>query len=168
MRPAQRGGDSLFSYLSQPVAVLPNSTSPLASRFLPLPSLTRPSPLDSPLPTGLTPRPLDSPLSSRICRTTPPLSFTRMPPSRLSLLSLLALLATACSPPAHIGGAPSTAPSPSAEWGAQKTTGAGATFDKTETARAERGSAIPVELATRMDRLSIADAVDLALGNSPQ
>ena len=88
-----------------------------------------------------------------------------MSPSRLSLL---ALFVVACAPPAHIGGAPSTAPSPSAEWPAQKTTGAGATFDKTEMARATRGSVVPADLSTRMDRLSIADVVDLALGNSPQ
>ena len=81
---------------------------------------------------------------------------------------LLALISTACAPPAHIGGAPSTAPAPSAEWPAQKTTGAGSAFNATEAARASRGSAIPVDLATRMDRLSVADVVDLALGNSPQ
>src|ERR1035437_1098353 len=88
-----------------------------------------------------------------------------MSPSRLSLL---ALCIAACSPPAHIGGAPSTAPAPSTEWPAQKTTGASKTFDKTETARATRGSVVPAELATRMDHLSIDDLADPALGNTPQ
>ena len=82
--------------------------------------------------------------------------------------ALATLISAACAPPAHIGGAPSAAPSPSAEWPAQKTTGAGATFNSDEMQRATRGASVPADLATRMDRLTLADVVDLALGNSPQ
>ncbi len=81
---------------------------------------------------------------------------------------LTSLLITACSPPAHIGGEPAVAPTPSAEWPAAKPTGASKPFDANETARANRGAVIPSDVSTRMDRLSIADVVDLALGNSPQ
>src|SRR5690242_2979549 len=88
-------------------------------------------------------------------------------PARI-LTSLLGLLAVACAPPARVGGAPSTAPAPSKEWGSAKPTGADATFSRDETARATRGAVIPADLSTRMDRLTIADVVDLALGNSPQ
>ena len=80
----------------------------------------------------------------------------------------LGLVAAACAPPAHIGGAPAVAPSPSAEWASQKTTGAGATFNSTEADRATRGAVIPPEVSARIDNLSIGDVVDLALGNSPQ
>jgi outer membrane protein len=85
-----------------------------------------------------------------------------------NLMVLLTLATAACAPPAHIGGAPSTAPAPSAAWGSQKSTGAGATFDSGEMQRATRGAVVPADLSTRMDRLTIADVVDLALGNSPQ
>ncbi len=83
-------------------------------------------------------------------------------------LFAVATTASACAPPAHIGGAPSAAPTPSAEWGSQKSTGASATFNSDESQRAMRGSYIPSEITTRMDRLTIGDVVDLALGNSPQ
>jgi len=91
-------------------------------------------------------------------------------PSLHSLLSLslLTALAGACSPPARIGGSPSTAPSPSSAWPARKPTGAGAAFDAAETQRATRGTVVPAELSSRLTQLSIADVVDLALGNSPQ
>jgi outer membrane protein len=83
-------------------------------------------------------------------------------------LPLLTAISAACVPPAHIGGAPSTAPAPSAEWPASAASGAGSAFNSIETQRATRGAVIPADLSTRMDRLSIADVVDLALGNSPQ
>ena len=82
--------------------------------------------------------------------------------------ALATLISAACAPPAHIGGAPSTAPSPSVEWPAKKATGAGATFNSDEMQRATRGASVPADLIARMDRLTIADVVDLALGNSPQ
>src|ERR1035437_571697 len=85
-----------------------------------------------------------------------------------TLIALATLISSACAPPAHIGGAPSTSPSPSVLWPAQKATGAGATFNSDEMQRATRGASVPADLVTRMDRLSIADVVDLALGNSPQ
>src|SRR5580692_5855510 len=86
------------------------------------------------------------------------------------LMSLFAVATTAsaCAPPAHIGGVPSAAPTPSAEWVSQKATGAGAAFNSDESQTAMRGSYIPSEVSTRMDRLTIGDVVDLALGNSPQ
>lgn len=77
-------------------------------------------------------------------------------------------LSAACSPPSRVGGAPSTAPAPSKEWTSAKPTGADATLNRDETARATRGAVIPADLSPRMDRLTIADVVDLALGNSPQ
>ena len=92
-----------------------------------------------------------------------------MTPSRsLSVVASLALGAAACSPPARIGGAPSVAPAPAAEWTAQKKTGAERTFTADESKLAVRGTSVPADLTARMDRLTIADVVDLALGNSPQ
>ncbi len=82
----------------------------------------------------------------------------------LSIVSIIA----ACTPPSRIGGEAATAPKPSAEWTAQKATGAGEKFDASEMARATRGAMIPADLADRMQRLTIGDVVDLALGNSPQ
>ena len=80
----------------------------------------------------------------------------------------LCLIAAACAPPARIGGAPSVAPAPSNEWTAAQKTGGGAPLNNTETGRAMRGAVIPVEVAGRMDRLTLGDVVDLALGNTPQ
>src|SRR5476649_1875480 len=87
---------------------------------------------------------------------------------RPNLISLLAFTAAACAPPAQIGGAPSAAPSPSTEWTSQKATGAGEKFNGSEMQRATRGAVIPPDVSTRMNRLTIGDVVDLALGNSPQ
>jgi outer membrane protein TolC len=83
-------------------------------------------------------------------------------------ITFLCFIAAACAPPARIGGSPSVAPAPSSEWTAAQKTGGGAPLNGTETARAVRGAVIPVEVAGRMDRLSLGDVVDLALGNSPQ
>ncbi len=85
---------------------------------------------------------------------------------RLAILTFL--LTASCSPPKTIGGEPSVAPTPSKEWPAAKPTGASKPFNSTETDRANRGAVIPSDVSTRMDRLSISDVVDLALGNSPQ
>jgi outer membrane protein len=87
---------------------------------------------------------------------------------RRTILIALATLAAACSPPKIIGGAPAAAPSPSTEWTAGKQTGGSALFNATETTRATRGAIIPADVSTRLNRLTIADVVDLALGNSPQ
>lgn len=84
-----------------------------------------------------------------------------------NFISLLALT-SACAPPAQIGGAPSTAPAPSTEWPSQQSTGAGAKFSGVEMQRATRGAIVPPDVANHMTRLTIADVVDLALGNSPQ
>lgn len=87
---------------------------------------------------------------------------------RPNLTSLFALALAACAPPARVGGAPSTAPSPSTEWTSQKATGASERFNGDETARATRGAIVPPDVATRMSQLTLGDVVDLALGNSPQ
>jgi outer membrane protein len=79
----------------------------------------------------------------------------------------LTLLA-ACSPPSQIGGAPASAPAPAAPWTAERQTSAGDAFDATERARATRGAVVPPDVMSRMDRLTVGDVVDLALGNSPQ
>lgn len=91
-----------------------------------------------------------------------------MPPSRLLLVVSLLISGSACAPPAHIGGAPSTAPAPSGTWDAKKAPESTTPFNATEQQRATRGAAIPPELTTRMDLLTVGDVVDLALGNSPQ
>jgi outer membrane protein len=90
--------------------------------------------------------------------------FVRNPIRAGVVLGLL----TACAPPSRVGGAPSTAPAPSAEWTAQKRTGAGEAFDGTERERATRGAVVPRDVASRLDRLTVGDVVDLALGNNPQ
>jgi outer membrane protein TolC len=59
-------------------------------------------------------------------------------------------------------------PAPSTEWNAGKRTGADKQFTGTEAARATRGAVVPLDISSHLDRLSIADVVDLALGNSPQ
>jgi outer membrane protein len=86
----------------------------------------------------------------------------------LIFTTLFSLCTAACSPPSQIGGAPAVAPAPSAEWGAEKATGAGTAFSSGETQRAMRGAVIPADLSARLDRLTVGDVVDLALGNSPQ
>ncbi len=92
-----------------------------------------------------------------------------MPKSRHLLTAALVCAASAaCSPPAHIGGAPSTAPVPSGEWSAKKAPESVSPFNSTEQQRATRGAVVPPDLSTRMDRLTMGDVVDLALGNSPQ
>ena len=75
----------------------------------------------------------------------------------------LTLAASSCSPPAHIGGAPSTAPAPSGVWDAKKAPEAAAPFNGTEQQRATRGTLIPPDVASRMDRLTVGDVVDYVL-----
>src|ERR1035437_9457874 len=74
MRPTQKGGVSPLLTSQLAGRRSRHSNSPLASRFLPLPSLTRRSPLDSPLPSGLAAPRSPSPLPSGF---TPP----RCPPT---------------------------------------------------------------------------------------
>src|SRR5579862_4669403 len=91
------------------------------------------------------------------------MSFRR--PSH-SLLAVVALVVLACTPPASVGGVRATPGGPSAEWKAPAE--AGAPLRDTETKLATRGSAVPPDVVSRMDRLALIDIVDLALGNSPQ
>ncbi len=92
-----------------------------------------------------------------------------MPKSRYVLpATLLCVAFAACSPPAHIGGAPSTAPAPAANWDAKKAPESIAPFDAAERDRANRGAVVPPDLSSRMNLLTMGDVVDLALGNSPQ
>jgi outer membrane protein TolC len=92
-----------------------------------------------------------------------------MPKSCLSVSATLVCMASvACSPPSRIGGAPAVAPAPSVQWDAKKAPESAAPFNASEQARATRGTVIPPEVATRIDRLTVGDVVDLALGNSPQ
>ena len=93
-----------------------------------------------------------------------------MPKSRHLLTAALVCGAASacCSPPSRIGGAPATAPAPSAVWDAKRAPESAAPFNSTEQQRATRGTVIPPDVATRMDHLTIGDVVDLSLGNSPQ
>src|SRR6185312_17516380 len=92
-----------------------------------------------------------------------------MPKSRrLLTATLVCLVSAACSPPSRIGGAPATAPAPSMQWDAKKAPESSAPFNATEQARATRGTVIPADVSAHIDRLTVGDVVDLALGNSPQ
>jgi outer membrane protein TolC len=80
------------------------------------------------------------------------------------ILSLAA--ATACTPPSTVGGARATPAGPAATW--TPPAGAVAPLNPAEKRRAERGVSVPAEIGERLNRLSLVDVVDLALGNSPQ
>ena len=82
------------------------------------------------------------------------------------LLVVVSLLGSACAPPARVAGASARPDAPSTVWVAPA--GARATLDAAESRRAVRGSAVPADLLPRLERLSLTDVVDLALGNSPQ
>jgi outer membrane protein len=86
----------------------------------------------------------------------------------LFVIAIFTLGTSACAPPAQIGGVPSAAPTPSAEWTSEKSTGAAKPFNADEMQRATRGAVIPPDVSSRIDRLTLADVVDLSLGNSPQ
>ena len=107
-------------------------------------------------------------ISSFFDRTTRPIAV------RLRLLYLVApalslalsLAVGACAPPSTIGGVRAAPDAPSGVWKAP--TDAGAPLSNAETARATRGSAMPADVASRLNRLSLDDVVNLALSNSPQ
>ena len=84
---------------------------------------------------------------------------------RASLVCLL-LTVIACAPPSTVGGARATPPQPASAW--TPPAGAGAPLSHRETARAARGATAPSDVQQRWTRLTLADVVDLALGNSPQ
>ncbi len=86
--------------------------------------------------------------------------------SRLWYVGLLSLAAAACVPPSTVGGVHSAPDGPSGVWKAPAA--AGAPLASQEMARATRGSAVPGDVASRLDHLSLDDVVNLSLSNSPQ
>lgn len=95
-------------------------------------------------------------------------SFARATGSRGSLVSaLLALVATACAsaPPKSAGGAPSVSRAPGVAWAPPAA--AAAPFTPAEQALATRGGAVPADLAPHLQGLTLDEAVDVALRNSP-
>ncbi|HYW49550.1 MAG TPA: TolC family protein, partial [Gemmatimonadaceae bacterium] len=75
----------------------------------------------------------------------------------------------ASAPPRTVGGVASTSPAPGRTWNAPAS--AAAPLSATERNLATHGApaaiAMPADVASRMQQLTLTDVVDLALGNSP-
>lgn len=83
-----------------------------------------------------------------------------------AVLCAAALSAAACSPPHRVGGHAATAPSPHETWPTSPR--AGAPFDSAAARRARRGAVTPEGADARIGALTLADVIDVALGNNPQ
>ena len=83
-----------------------------------------------------------------------------------ALLPVALLAVSACTPPLRVGGHAATAPSPRDAWPVAPR--AGAPFDSADARRARRGASMPGEVTARLRALSLADVIDVALGNNPQ
>ncbi len=81
-----------------------------------------------------------------------------------AVLLLLAVLA--CTPPARVAGHVATSPVPHQPWPAAPR--AGAPFDSAATRLSKRGATIPDDVGATMTSMSLADVIDVALGNNPQ
>jgi outer membrane protein TolC len=92
----------------------------------------------------------------------------RSPPCRpFCLLAVAALTAAGCAsaPPSSVGGVPSTSQAPGKPWAASPR--AAAPLTPEERALAAPAAAVPADVASRLQTLSLTDVMDLALGNSP-
>ncbi|MEO7963677.1 MAG: TolC family protein, partial [Gemmatimonadaceae bacterium] len=89
--------------------------------------------------------------------------FMATPPFPLALLAFA--IGCASAPPQHVSGGASTADSPATPWAPPPS--AAAPLSPRERHLARRGAVIPAEPASHMGALTLADVVDVALGNSP-
>ncbi len=71
----------------------------------------------------------------------------------------------ASAPPHSVSGVPSTSPAPGRTWSPPAE--AASPLTAAERAQASRAGGVPSDVALRMHELTLADVVDLALGNSP-
>ncbi len=91
---------------------------------------------------------------------------SRFPHPRATVLAAVALVSSACAtaPPASVRGVASTSRAPGTAW--VPAPQAGAPLSPAERALSTSG-AMPAAAAVRMDGLTLVDAVDMALANSP-
>lgn len=91
-----------------------------------------------------------------------------MPLSRfpLALFCPLLVALSACTPPHRVGAHVATAPEPREAWPTVRR--AGVPFDSSAARLSRRGAVMPDAAAAHMQALTLADVIDVALGNNPQ
>lgn len=78
---------------------------------------------------------------------------------------VLSMTTPACRPPQTVGGHAATSPAPGQAWARSQR--AGAPFDSAAGRLSRRGAIIPDSVTARLAALTLADVIDVALGNNP-